>query len=343
MFLDSSNHLPEQILDTLCRVSLLDNITVLRCHHDLGPDASLEVDKIVDRFDKYRGEVLTTLIIGLAKRNDTPSAPSRELKKLETLDICNLPCRSQPDLTDNSSFPKLLRTLQTLSLRFDYINTYDNPHRDYPRGEPREFFTRLPRAWLAPAAMNLTCLTLGAHDHVRWGYILKVDFRGVHFPQLQSLFMQRFMFSHDWQLEWILSHTTLKTLCLFQCRILTHACWFGEKDNEGYPTSLLKDQTLPLQDYHYARSWHQYYQDFLSRLEHLKWFTTTPDDGSEVTDLIGLYEEFDRHTWLQVIPEPGRRAEDKRMLIALKVTARGHLEPTAKPHVEAEANSRPRH
>lgn len=290
---------------------------------------------MVDRFDKFRGEILTNLIGGLAKRNDTPGAPSRELKKLETLDICNIPCRSQPDLTDNSSFPKLLRTLQTLSLRFDYFNTYDNPHLDYPWGETREFFTRLPRAWLAPAAMNLTCLTLGAHDHVRWRYILKVDFRGVHFPQLQSLFMQRFMFSHDWQLEWILSHTTLKTLCLFQCRILTHARWFGEKDSEGYPTSFSESDALPPEDHHYDRSWHQYYQQFSSLLESLEWFTTTPDDGSKVKDLIGLYEKFDGESWLEVIPEPGRRAEDERMLIHLKVTAFSHLKATAK--------RRPRH
>ena len=289
---------------------------------------------MVDRFDEYRGEILTNLIVGLAERNDTQGAPSRKLKELKTLDIANLPCRSQPDLTDHPKFSTLLRTLQTLLLQFDYTSDYHEPYVHSPLGgESHEFFTHLPGTWLAPAATDLTCLSLRAPE--LWGYLLKVDFRGVHFPRLMSLVMQKFVFSHDWQLEWILSHTTLKTLCLFQCRILTHARWFGEKDSEGYPTSFSESDTLPPEDHHYDKSWHQYYQQFSSLLKSLEWFTTKPNDRSAVPNLIGLYEKFDGESWLEVIPEPGRRAEDERMLIHLKVTAFNHLKATAK--------RRPRH
>ena len=175
--------------------------------------------------------------------------------------------------------------------------------------ESHEFFTGLPRAWLAPAAPNLTCLALGASQ--LWGYILKVHFRGVHFPRLKSLVMHNFVFSHDWQLEWILSHTSLETLSLFRCQILTDALWFGEKDDEGYPTSLFQYDVLPCQDYHYAGSWHQYYSRFSTLLKHLKWFTTMPDDGLAVTENIGLYGRFNKYEWVPVTPEAGRRAEDE--------------------------------
>lgn len=270
------------------------------------------------------------MILSLAKRNATP-------KKLETLDIVNLPCRSQPDLTDHQVFTKILERLQTFLLRFDHDPDYDQPYKDSPLGcVSYDFFTRLPRAWLAPAASHLKCLALSAPE--LWGYLLKVDFRGVHFLKLESLVMTKFVFSHDWQLEWILSHNSLQEMRLMQCRILTHATWLGEKDDEGYPTRFLRSDTLHLRYHQYAKSWHHYYQRFLS-LENLTYFTTKPDDHSVITSLAGMYEEFDEGSWLEETPEPDREAEDKRMLNHLKSKAKDRLEAKLK----AESKSRSGH
>ena len=266
------------------------------------------------KFETYRGEVHKTLIVSLAERAAT-------LRKLEKLDMDNLPCRSQPDLTDRPSFSALLRTLQTLLLRFDYDPAYHQPYGNYPLGGvSHEFFTRLPQAWLEPAAANLTCLSLSAPE--LWGYLLKVDFRDVHFLRLTSLVMKYFVFSHDWQLEWIRSHTSLQKLCLIQCPILTHARWYGEKDDEGYIISWSISDTRPLQDYWYDRSWHHYYQQFERHLMNLSEFTTKPDDEGVVANLIDPYERFDLDRWVEVTPEPDMEKEDKRKLKQLKATAK---------------------
>lgn len=320
-FLDSSNALPAQLLHTLRHVNLLDNLTVLRCLHDFGPSPYFD-DNLADRFDTYRGEVLTTLIGGLAERG----ANSR---KLEVLSIFNLPCRSKRYLTAHPSISALLRTLQALSLRFDYYSMPDDTHFHDELRRRRGFFTRLPLAWLAPASHDLTFLALGARG--LWGYLLKVDFRGVHFPQLKSLSMKDFVFSHDWQLDWILSHTSLQQMRLIQCWILIHAHWYGEEDNEGYPISfsLINEdyERHPIsflstcaQNYRYAKRWHHYYQHFSSLLGNLRRFTTMGNDGSTKTDCVGGYQTYHEDGWIRVIPEPDRRAEDEEALKHLKAT-----------------------
>ena len=297
-----------RIPHTLRRLNLLDNLIVLRCHHHLGPTPNLEDDDLVDKFDTYRGEVLTTLIVGLAERGATS-------RKLEVLSISNLPCRSQPYLTDHPSFSALLRTLQTLSLRFDYDSKHDYIHFDRELRQHREFFTRLPRAWLAPASHDLTFLALGAAG--LWGYLLKVDFRGVHFPRLKSLLMEDFVFSHDWQLDWILSHTSLQEMRLIQCWILIHAHWYGEKDNEGYPDGFSSTRT---QNYGYDKRWHHYYLHFSSLLGNLRCFTTMRDDGSAQTDGVGGYQTFHKKQWVHVVGDLDWRAEEEEALEHLKAT-----------------------
>ena len=304
----------------------MENLTILRCHHDRVPSQYDEDDDLVDKFDTYRGNILANLIFGLPKQGATST-------KLETLDIVNLPCRPQPDLTGDPSFSALLGTLQTLSLRFDYSKANDRRHAGSRRGdEYHKYFTDLPKTWLAPAATNLTCLALRASE--LWGYILKVDFSHVHFPQLQSLVMQKFVFSQDWQLEWILSHTSLQELCLFQCRILIHATWTGEQDEEGYPTSMLAYDPLSLQDYHYDKSWYEYYERLLSCLGSLRRFTTKPDDAGVKTELIGLYGVWGVFEWSTIIPEGHKRAEDEEMREQLMAKTEdrmlAHLKATTK-------------
>lgn len=284
----------------------------------------------VAKFDKYRGEIVKTLVIGpadgSAKRDATP-------RELETLEIVNLPCRPQSDLTGHPSFSALLKTLQTLVLKFDYNWANDKPHGGSQQGkESQEFFTHLPKTWLAPAATNLTCLTLGSSQ--LWGYVLKVDFSSVRFPRLQSLVMEQFVFCHNWQLIWILSHKSLQKLCLLQCRILLGAIWTGGKDEDGYPTTLLKYDETSLEKYYYSRSWNRYYDSFSRNLESLRWFTTKPNEWVE-TDLVGLYTTFDKYQWFPMVVGADMRANDEKMFEQLKAKTeermREHLKATVNP------------
>ena len=257
---------------------------------------------------------------GSAERDATP-------RELETLEIVNIPCRPQPDLTSHHSFHALLKTLRTLVLRFDYPSTHEYPYQFSPLGDvSHEFFTDLREAWLAPASTGLTSLSLGANE--LWGYLLKVDFRDVRFPHLKSLGMQSFVFSHDWQLKWILSHKSLQKLRLHDCRIVTEARWYGKKDNDHYPTEYWPDSDgFSRQEYQYARSWHYYYEEFLGGLENLRSFTLIPEEKSTKEDPIGRYEEFHWLGWYPVTPHPRKQAEDDEAfnLLQAKISSRsGH-------------------
>ena len=233
------------------------------------------------------------------------------------LEIVNLPCRPQPDLTSHDNFRALLKTLRTLVLRFDYPSTDKHPYRYSPLGDvSHEFFTDLPKTWLAPASTGLTSLTLGGD--ALWGYLLKVNFRGVHFSNLESLDMQRFVFSHDWQLEWILSHTSLQKLSLYKCRILTEARWYGKKDGEYYPTEYSDGERFSPQKYQYAKRWHHYYEELSDGLENLESFTTIADEGSTTRNTDGWYVEFHWLGWYGVTPHPRTQSEDEQKLDLLQ-------------------------
>ena len=281
---------------------------------------------MVDKFDTFRGELLGSLVVGLAERELTS-------KTLETLDIVNLPCRPQPDLTGDPGFFALLGTLRTLSIKFDYNYAHNKPQERSPRGHvSRQFFIDFPDTWLAPAPTDLTYLSLGADE--LWGYILKVDFRGVHFPQLQSLVVEKFVFGQDWQLEWILSHTSLQELSLLKCQILIQAVWLGEMDEDGYPLSMTDDETALVQTHFFYRSWHNYYQKVLDELENLRSFTTWPDRTWVEPDWYGQYGVFSEWKWSKFEIDPHRSELDEWMLKQVMAKAnermREHLEATTK-------------
>jgi len=108
--------------------------------------------------------------------------------------------------------------------------------------ERHEFFARdLLQYWLKPVQENLVHLKLESTCY--WGWVPKCDLRGVRFPHLKSLELGEMTFTHDWQLEWIISHgDTLTQLSLRQCPI-AHDIWIDHTlDAEGYPVHTLGEE-----------------------------------------------------------------------------------------------------
>ncbi len=116
-----------------------------------------------------------------------------------------------------------------------------------------------------------------------------VDFRGLHFPKLKKLQLENYTFSHDWQLDWILSHgATLEELMLDDCPIVSFIRNYGEIDEEGYPVRPEQDQSWPPKDFttwRYERSWGYYFGQMEERLVNLREYREV--DGSS-------YVAFDR-------------------------------------------------
>ncbi|KAF1980235.1 hypothetical protein BU23DRAFT_4966 [Bimuria novae-zelandiae CBS 107.79] len=144
---------------------------------------------------------------------------------------------------------------------------------------------------------------------------LNLIYASVHFAQLKTLALGQFIFSHDHQFEWIISHAeTLQELYLDHCSIL-YQYGAGQRrdewlDKEGYPItdpnpgiSGQGNQILTFGSY--ATRWHDIFGLFSVSLSHLHTFRfgTSPqwkfdvssryDDGSSGMPVIPWKAECD--------------------------------------------------
>lgn len=94
---------------------------------------------------------------------------------------------------------------------------------------------QLPQFWLSPSCENLTTFVL--YQDVHFGFLPKLDLRGIHFRKLRTLSLGRYVFSHEWQLDWLAGHaSTLENLYLDECTIQYYRILDKEAaDSEGYP------------------------------------------------------------------------------------------------------------
>ncbi|KAL5317152.1 hypothetical protein ACEPPN_014247 [Leptodophora sp. 'Broadleaf-Isolate-01'] len=128
--------------------------------------------------------------------------------------------------------------------------------------------------WLIPAQSNLTSLTI--HVNRCWGYDRQLRLRDLHFPNLKKLKLGNYMITHEWQLEWILSHSTLERLVLDTCSIVNYFFTYCELDDEKYP---LHYKPVPWGDpepqyqWEFDMQWSQLFGKIEQGLKHLKEFT----------------------------------------------------------------------
>ncbi|ESZ95191.1 hypothetical protein SBOR_4422 [Sclerotinia borealis F-4128] len=157
-----------------------------------------------------------------------------------TLSLKNLQNVNDPILTKSENFLAVLNRITNLRIRV--VVEYDeaSPASSWGFAPMHDFFTQFPSTWLAPCTQNLTSLTL--HCCEFWGYFPRCDWRDVHFPQLKKLELGNYTFSHDWQLDWILSHgDTLEVLVLNNCPIVSAIRQFGDASEEKYVMEPTKD------------------------------------------------------------------------------------------------------
>jgi hypothetical protein len=146
-------------------------------------------------------------------------------------------------------------------------------------GDSRQRLADFPTKWLCPAT-QLKHLTL--YSDLPFGFFPKLELRGVHFPHLRTLAFGQYVISHDWQIDWIESHSaTLRGIYFDHCSILFqigHADpdWL---DEEGYPTynndCVSKSYEMDEEYYNkirmisYRTRWHQIFDRFAHSLPRL--------------------------------------------------------------------------
>lgn len=148
-------------------------------------------------------------------------------------------------------------------------------HREILIPEQHDFFEEdLPLYWLQPVQNHLVKLDLGRNG--LWGYCPKAELRGLHFPKLKSLALREMAFSHDWQLQWILSHgETLKSLTLYGC-VIAYGIWLADDhDAERYPRLTYDYRTWDSRDrndvfhWSYEGRWNSFFDKMMEGLPYL--------------------------------------------------------------------------
>ncbi|KAH8803050.1 hypothetical protein F5884DRAFT_494802 [Xylogone sp. PMI_703] len=229
-----------------------------------GHDESDGVQSIM-----FRTQVLSTIFSAL---ND-PRYPTPNLRKLCLFNLQNM---NPTDLIHSSNFLCVLQRLSALDL--DIVTEPSGESEEWQKPDFHNFLVDLPSIWLKPACENLTDLTLSMDVH--WGYFPPVDFRSVHFPKLKRLGLQLFTFTHDWQIEWIISHgASLEELDLRDSVIIRRVWTYGLLDMENYHLAPRSDQTNT-QFWQYDGRWKDYFfriEEGLPKLTSFRFVAEEPE------------------------------------------------------------------
>lgn len=279
------SEMPENIKGALRHLDRLRHLSALTVRFEEDYHESLLPRK--EKRDIYRNDLLASVL--------APLISSRSIQtRIQHLCISNLQNRNTPSMTESVGFIDLLRNLRTLKLTIKCtVDPYTRPswssHERIFLEESVRFFQTLPDTWLRPAE-SLQSLHLSAE--LPWGWYPKVDFRHIRFPRLRSLALAGFTFSHDWHLEWLLSHAgSLRCLRLVSCTMLLFADTTPQcLDSDGYldPDSNTTVRTHRRFDgrlSHYLRA-------FANALPHLQLFSLRSvdrvhwedEDGDVATD-----------------------------------------------------------
>jgi hypothetical protein len=253
-------------LRNLRRIELVFDYNVEGRDRDARPKESFE----------YRNVFLRKLLSAL---ND----PEHPASRLNSLSIHHLQDWVNPDIATSSNFKALLERLDVLELFVASEQCDACPECEIRIPERYDFYSeQLRRYWLQPLAEIGRLTHLKLYGSIPWGYLPKCDLRGLHFPKLKSLIIGNMNFTHEWQLEWILSHgSTLEVLALHHCPIIPDIQTVWSVDAEGYtilPTvypGTGRGRRPVVSSLKYNSRWHDYFNSFRTKLPNLCRFALT--------------------------------------------------------------------
>lgn len=227
---------------------------------------------------------------------------------IETLTVSNLADYNDKRLTSSDAFQTVINSPHLTDLKLLIAVETDEaaPENGIYFKQKYEMFQSLPQTWLSPVlAQNLKVLSLFCADY--WGWNPKMDFRAVNpiagsdsgFPNLRVLALGNYIFSHEWQVDWIASlgkkngRGGLEELYLDDCPIMFHSSHLLPMDtsvttlgkdvdgvdvtisNNGYPLSetMTNQHTAwDQEEADYSLRWHKILPRWTERMTALKVF-----------------------------------------------------------------------
>ena len=256
-------------------VGLFRNLRRLEITHDHQVEAGDDASGHAKEWTEYREAFFKAVILAL-NHPDHPAENLHELAIINMQDVTNY------DLVKSQDFKAVLSRLDGLELCVVTEEQDAAPEHEIDLVERHVFFGRdLRQYWLEPLQDKLVNLKI--YSNCPWGYLPKCDLRGLHFPRLKSLSLGNMTFTHDWQLDWIISHgDTLELLTLDDCPIIHEAMVSGAYDSERYMSlddiekGLLwqgADSGSPEETHwSYEARWHDYFRRLKNGLPNLQRF-----------------------------------------------------------------------
>lgn len=254
--------------------AMLNDIGLFRNLHrlELTHDHEVEAGDLTGNHREWtedREAFLKAIILAL-------NHPEHPAEQLRSLSICNMQDVTNYDLVKSADFKAVLSRLDSFELCVVTEEQDAAPESEIELVERHIFFGRdLRQYWLEPLQDKLVNLKI--YSNCPWGYLPKCDLRGLHFPRLKTLSLGNMTFTHDWQLDWIISHgDTLELLTLDDCPIVHEAMILGDLDSERYLA--VDDIEGPLwhgkEPVHWAYipRWHDYFRKLHRGLPHLQRF-----------------------------------------------------------------------
>jgi hypothetical protein len=249
-------------------IGLLRNLRRLELIHDHEVQSESGCGNQGRENRKYREAFFKAAILAL-------NHPDHPAQHLHSLSICNIEGATNYELVKSPDFMAVLSHLDSLELCVVCEENDACPEREIMMVERHVFFGRdLQQYWLAPLQNKL--INLKIYSSCLWGYLPKCDLRGLHFPRLKTLSLGNMAFTHDGQLDWILSHDTLELLTLDGCPIVHEAMIDHDEDFEWQiATNYTDREHWPWKDqvhWSYGARWHDYFRKIHRGLPHLQRF-----------------------------------------------------------------------
>ncbi|KAE8139267.1 hypothetical protein BDV38DRAFT_243144 [Aspergillus pseudotamarii] len=207
------------LVSAIGRIAELDCITALHLRfsrHCAGVETDDPRDEVVEDIPR-RQEILEAVFKAIQRRSRN-TVGTRTLRSLAVENLQNAPL---PEFTASELFRSVTKDIDALHLMVAEEYDEAGPDWDTYRIERQVFQPYLRHQWLAPLSDHLVCLTLSFQ--VGWGTIPGYfDGSGLHFPRLQTLNLGNFVIGHHHQLDWVLAQSSLRSLRLDRCSIVSH-------------------------------------------------------------------------------------------------------------------------
>ncbi|KAJ4388554.1 hypothetical protein N0V93_006012 [Gnomoniopsis smithogilvyi] len=218
-----------------------------------------------------------------------PFTPVGQLLSLSSLTIANLTENTEHALYESPEFQELLSAqfLKELKLLVATRRSQYDLSEQIFLPEKYDFFDNLPKTWLSPViCSNLRVLSLYCREYFGWAPKLDVRMLGLGngtspFPNLRVLALGNYVFSHEWQIDWIASlgadngRGGLEELYLDDCPIMWRAHVLGPMDESILDVNgvQIANTGYPLKEVMTRQSPHDERWDPVTVKFHLRWST----------------------------------------------------------------------